>query len=110
MRSSSRSISRSSTGVLYDGEPLGNSRFYVLDGNVSAGVARIVRTWDWDPLYPDSELNHPSIGETRYLRYEVHAGATVYDDRLTIEGFENEEAAAAGFTGAAVQYRRDPEG
>lgn len=81
---------------LYDVEPLGNSRLYLLDGDLSAGTANIVRDWEWDPRKPDSTDSHPSIGKNRYLVFEVASRDTVYDDTLTILGFTPEQGRETG--------------
>lgn len=90
---------------LYAGEPLGQSRLYLVDGDLTAGVAMIISRWEWQPLEPDGEDNHPSVGERRYLRFEIEAEDSDRDG-LTIEGFEGAEGAIAGFTDEAVVYRR----
>lgn len=94
----------------YAGDPLGTgSRFYLLDGSLSDGVAMIVRDWEWDPLEPDSAENHPAHGEQRYLRFRVDSGETVHGDSLRLQGFDDESSARAGFTGDGTWFRRDPD-
>lgn len=91
---------------LFPGEPLGESRFYLLEGDLTAGIAMIISRWEWRPLDPEDATNHPSIGERRYLRFEVSPGEAVWSDTLTIQGFLTEDDARGDFTDAAVAYRR----
>lgn len=94
---------------LYDGEPIAQfgSRLYLLEGDLSAGVAMIVEP-RWDPLDAENEHNHPSVGERRYLRFVVEAGADRWGDRLHITGAHERNALEEGVDDA-LTYRRDPD-
>lgn len=96
-------------------EPFGKSRFYLVDGDLSDGIAMIIKvrggefaTHVWLPLEPDTEENHPSIGARRYLRFQVMRADNSRDETLKIEGFLTEADARNGFTEEAQLYLRDP--
>lgn len=91
---------------LYPGETLGRCRFYLLDGDLGGGIALIIRDWEWRPLDPISETNHPSIGERRYLRFAVFPGEDSVRDTLKLQGFMTEDEARSGFTDKAIVYSR----
>lgn len=83
--------------ALYEGQPIGVNRFYILSGNDAAGVARIEEDWG----------NNPPLV---YLKYEVETKTdSPFDDKLIMESFETfEMAEASSFTDKAVAFRREP--
>jgi glucose-1-phosphate adenylyltransferase len=87
-------------------------RFYLLEGDVSKGAGMAIHPWDlgdgrsWEPLEPDSATNHPSIGKRWYFRFEVTSHRDMWQEEVTIERYRSEGAARAGFTDAAVVYKR----
>ena len=78
---------------LYDGQPMGVSRLFILSGDEKAGVARI-----------DDEWNE---GMT-FLKYEVSLNTeSKFDDQLVIESFATYEQAKNGyFSVKSVTFRR----
>ena len=82
---------------LYEGQPIGVSRLYILSGNDAAGVARIEEDWGSVP---------PSV----YLKYEVQPNThSEFDDKLIMESFSTQEAAGSdSFSDKAVAFRREP--
>ena len=82
---------------LYEGQPIGDSRFYILAGNNVAGVALIEEDWGSNP-------------RAVYLKYEVKENTdSKYDDKLIMESFPTFEAAeSSNFSGKAVAFRREP--
>ena len=80
---------------LYDGEPMGVSRLFILSGDEKAGVARIDDEWD--------------AGMT-FLKYEVSLNTeSKFDDQLVIESFSTYEQAENGyFSVKSVTFRRTP--
>jgi len=82
---------------LYEGQPIGVNRFYILVGNDVSGVALIEEDWGSNP---------PSV----YLKYEVQPNTeSKFDDKLIMESFPTQEAAEAGsFSDRAVEFRREP--
>jgi hypothetical protein len=89
-------------------------RFYLLDGDLSSGVAMAILDSEymaeddpvWRPLRPETATNHPSVGKRHYFRFEVEGKRNMWNESLTIERFSSIEAARAGFTDRAVEYRR----
>ena len=82
---------------LYEGQPIGVSRFYILSGNDAAGVARIEEDWGSNP---------PSV----YLKYQVQPNTnSEFDDKLIMESFPTQEVAeVSSFSDNAVAFRREP--
>ena len=82
---------------LYEGQPIGVSRFYILSGNDAAGVARIEEDWGSDP---------PLV----YFKYEVQSyTGSEFDDKLIMESFPTQKVAeVSSFSDKAVAFRREP--
>lgn len=82
---------------LYEGQPIGVNKLYILSGDDVAGVARIDQDWGSNP---------PSV----YLKYQVQPNTdSKFDDKLIMESFPTQEAAeAASFSDKAVAFRREP--
>ena len=82
---------------LYEGQPLRRSKFHILSGNDSVGVARIAEERGNDP-------------RVIYLKYEVQPNtAGKFDEMLMMESFQTLEAAeASDFSDNAVSFRRKP--
>jgi hypothetical protein len=83
---------------LYEGGPIGENRFFILSGDDTFGIARIVNRRDWEG------------SRTMYLKYEIirHSESKV-DDMLRIEAFiTQDEAEMNGFSEKAVRFRRTP--
>jgi len=83
--------------ALYEGQPMGVNKFYILSGNDEAGVARIEEDWGSNP-------------RTVYLRYQVQPNTdSKFDDKLIMESYSTLEAAMASqFSSDAVLFRRGP--
>ena len=82
---------------LYGGGPIGESRFFILFGDDTSGVARIDKSRDWEG------------SRTIYLKYEViRHSENASDDMLKIEGFLGRGDAEGSFSDEAVQFRRSP--
>ncbi|MDP6823738.1 MAG: hypothetical protein QF554_10655 [Dehalococcoidia bacterium] len=83
--------------ALYEGEPIGINKLYVVTGDDSAGIIRIEEDYGSDP-------------PTHYLKYEVQPGAeSRLDELLIMESFGTQEAAeASDFSDQAVTFRREP--
>ena len=82
---------------LYEGQPIGASRFFILSGNDVAGVALIEEDWGDSP-------------RTVYFKYEVLPNtASEFDDELIMESFSTlEEAETSDFSDKAVAFRTEP--
>jgi hypothetical protein len=80
---------------LYEGEPMGKNRFFILSGDEEAGIARIDNEWS---------------DATTFLKYKVSLNTeSKFDDKLTIENFSSQvEAENNEFSAKAVTYRRVP--
>jgi hypothetical protein len=80
---------------LYEGEPNGKNRFFILSGDEKAGIARI-----------DNEWANAKI----FLKYEVSLNTeSKFDDKLVIESFSSQaEAENKDFSAKAVTFRRVP--
>ncbi len=85
--------------TLYDGDPLGRSKFFILSGNEKEGVARINEG--------DTGWSDP---RTVYLKYRFEENIeSKFVDKLVLESFPTqEEAEASDFSDKAVIFRRTP--
>jgi len=81
---------------LYQGQPMGYNKIFILSGNELAGVARIEQDWS----------GYPRV----YLKYEVQPNTeSKFDDKLIMESFYTQEAAESSrFSDKAVTFRREP--
>ncbi|MBO19885.1 MAG: hypothetical protein CL732_05020, partial [Chloroflexi bacterium] len=83
--------------ALYEGGPIGESRFFVLFGDDTSGVARIDNLRDWEEP------------RSMYLKYEISRySESASDDMLKIEGFLHQADAESDFSDKAMQFRRRP--
>ncbi len=84
---------------LYEGQPNGRSKFFILSGSDTAGVARI-----------EEGLGIRSTPTTVYLKYQVQPNTdSRFDEELIMESFPTFEAAeSSNFSGKAVAFRREP--
>jgi hypothetical protein len=80
---------------LYEGEPNGKNRFFILSGDEKAGIARIDKEW---------------ANAKIFLKYEVSLNTeSKFDDKLVIESFSSQaEAENKDFSAKAVTFRRVP--
>ena len=80
---------------LYEGEPMGKNRFFILSGDEEAGIARIDNEWS---------------DATTFLKYKVSLNTeSKFDDKLAVENFSSQaEAENKDFSARAVTFRRVP--
>ena len=80
---------------LYNGEPMGKNRFFMLSGDEKAGIARINKEWS-DAM--------------TFLKYKVSLNTeSKFDDKLVVESFSSQvEAENKDFSAKAVTFRRVP--
>ncbi len=89
--------SPSQTVKLYDQQPLGTTKFYIVSGDNREGVAKIVGYYSNDQ-------------RVFYLKFKlVENTSSVFDDKLVMEGFSSQaEAEQSEFSDKAVTFRRTP--
>ncbi len=69
----------------------------------------IVRQRPYELLVHPERYTDPDRIDRRYVRFELTSAEDMWDELLTIEGFDTDTAAQDGFSDAALTYRRDPE-